>query len=107
MKYILGLLLLLIVVIISVTLGANNQQAVEFNYLLAKGTYQLPVLLALFFGSGLIIGWLISGAFYLRLRWRLSRSERRLKKSQKQVKETKPSDSTAIVPVSVNNEVAK
>ena len=107
MKYILGLLLLLIVVIIFFTLGANNQQAIEFNYLLAKGTYQLPVLLALFFGSGLIIGWLISGVFYLRLRWRLSRSERRLKKSQKQMKDNKPANSTAIVPVSTNNEMAQ
>lgn len=103
MKYILGLLLLLAVVIISVTLGANNQQMVEFNYLLAKGTYQLPVLLALFFGCGLIIGWLLSGIFYLRLRWRLASSERKLKKTQKQAKANNVSDSSAIVPVQSNN----
>lgn len=104
MKYILGLLLLLAVVIISVTLGANNQQLVQFNYLLAKGEFTLPVLLAVFFGCGLIIGWLLSGIFYLRLRWRLSRSERRLKKSQKQFKETQSSGSSAIVPVNANNQ---
>lgn len=104
MKYILGLLLLLAVVIISVTLGANNQGQVEFNYLLAKGTYQLPVLLAVFFGCGLIIGWLLSGIFYLRLRWRLASSERRLKKTQKQMKGTKSSESSAIVPALPNNQ---
>ncbi len=85
MKYILGLLILLIVVIISVTLGTQNPQSVEFNFLLARGTYPLPVLLATFFGSGLIIGWLISGLFYLRLRLRLANSQRKLKKTQKRV----------------------
>lgn len=104
MKYILGLLLLLAVVIISVTLGANNQQLVTFNYLLAKGEFALPVLLALFFGCGLIIGWLLSGIFYLRLRWRLARSEHKLKKSQKKIKETKSSESTAILPIQPSNQ---
>jgi putative membrane protein len=102
-KYILGLLLLLAVVIISVTLGANNQDSVTFNYLLAKGTYPLPVLLAVFFGSGLIIGWLLSGIFYLRLRWRLARSESKLKKSQKKVQAVQSTESSITVPALPNN----
>ncbi|EIS60797.1 inner membrane protein yciS, partial [Yersinia pestis PY-64] len=46
MKYLLIFLLVLVVFVISVTLGANNDQLVAFNYLLAQGEYQLSTLLA-------------------------------------------------------------
>lgn len=85
MKYILGLLLLLVVVVISITLGAQNAQAVEFNFLIARGTYSFPVLLSVLFGGGLIFGWLLAGVFYLRCRYRLRGSERKVKLLQKQL----------------------
>ncbi len=63
MKYLLIFLLVLVVFVISVTLGANNDQLVAFNYLLAQGEYQLSTLLATLFAAGLVLGWVICGLF--------------------------------------------
>ncbi len=40
MKYLLIFLLVLAIFVISVTLGAQNDQQVTFNYLLAQGEYR-------------------------------------------------------------------
>lgn len=82
MKYLLIGLLVIVILIISVTLGAHNEQVVTFNFLIAKGEYALSTLLAVLFGGGFILGWLLSGLFYLRLRLRLGRAERQIKRLQ-------------------------
>lgn len=46
MKYLLIFLLVLAIFVISVTLGAQNDQQVTFNYLLAQGEYRISTLLA-------------------------------------------------------------
>lgn len=72
MKYLLIFLIVLACFVLSVTLGAQNDQVVAFNYLLAKGEYRLSTLLATLFAAGFILGWVICGLFYLRVRldWR-------------------------------------
>jgi putative membrane protein len=45
-KYLLIFLLVLAIFVISVTLGAQNDQQVTFNYLLAQGEYRVSSLLA-------------------------------------------------------------
>lgn len=72
MKYLLIFLLVLAIFVISVTLGAQNDQQVTFNYLLAQGEYRISTLLAVLFAAGFAIGWLICGLFWLRVRvsWR-------------------------------------
>lgn len=82
MKYLIIGLIAIVILIISVTLGAHNEQVVTFNFLIAKGDYALSTLLAILFGGGFILGWLISGLFYLRLRLRLGRAERQIKRLQ-------------------------
>ncbi|PHI31077.1 LapA family protein [Budvicia aquatica] len=82
MKYLLVVLLVIVILIISVTLGAHNEQVVTFNFLVAKGDYALSTLLAVLFGGGFLLGWLVSGLFYLRLRLRLGRAERQIKRLQ-------------------------
>lgn len=82
MKYLLIGLLVIVILIISVTLGAHNEQVVTFNFLIAKGEYALSTLLAVLFGGGFVLGWLLSGLFYLRLRLRLGRAERQIKRLQ-------------------------
>lgn len=52
MKYLLIFLLVLAIFVISVTLGAQNDQQVTFNYLLAQGEYRISTLLAVLFGCG-------------------------------------------------------
>ena len=52
MKYLLIFLLVLAIFVISVTLGAQNDQQVTFNYLLAQGEYRISTLLA----AGIVLG---------------------------------------------------
>lgn len=93
--------------IISVTLGMQNSQTVEFNFLVAKGTYSLPTLLAILFGSGLVIGWLLTGLFYIRLRFKLKRSESKLTKLKQQIKSKSISETPPITDSSTSSEVIK
>lgn len=79
MKYLLIFLLVLAIFVISVTLGAQNDQQVTFNYLLAQGVSYLT-LLAVLFAVGFAIGWLICGLFWLRVRVSLARAERKIKR---------------------------
>ncbi|MGL4861115.1 MAG: LapA family protein [Enterobacteriaceae bacterium] len=84
MKYVLLFLLALFIFIIAVTLGVQNSQIVSFNYLVSQGEYRLSSLLAVLFALGVVIGWLISGIFYLRLRWRLRGQQKKLRQLQAQ-----------------------
>ncbi|CFR13908.1 MULTISPECIES: LapA family protein [Yersinia] len=84
MKYLLIFLLVLVVFVISITLGANNDQVVTFNYLLAQGEYRVSTLLAALFAAGLVLGWIICGLFYLRIRILLGRAERKIKRLESQ-----------------------
>ena len=67
MKYLLIFLLVLAIFVISVTLGAQNDQQVTFNYLLAQGEYRVSSLLAVLFAAGFAIGWLGCGLFWLKV----------------------------------------
>lgn len=84
MKYLLIFLLVLAIFIISITLGAHNEQVVTFNYLLAQGEYRVSTLLATLFAVGFVLGWVICGLFYLRLRIALGRAQRKIKRLEQQ-----------------------
>ncbi|AWK42185.1 DUF1049 domain-containing protein [Photorhabdus laumondii subsp. laumondii] len=87
MKYFLILLLILVIFVISMTLGSNNDQVVTFNYLIAKGNYSISTLLAVLFASGFVLGWVICGLFYLRVRLSLGRAERKIKRLEVQLEQ--------------------
>lgn len=84
MKYILLILLIIVIFALSITVGAANDQIVTFNYLLAQSDVRLSTLLAILFGSGFIVGWLLTGIFFLKLKLKLTATNRKLKKVQKQ-----------------------
>lgn len=86
-KYFLIFLLVLAIFIISVTLGAQNDQQVTFNYLLAQGQFRISTLLAVLFAAGFAIGWLVCGLFWLRVRVSLLRTERKNKRLEQQIAE--------------------
>ncbi|WP_159564278.1 LapA family protein [Budvicia diplopodorum] len=100
MKYLLIVLLVIVILVISVTLGAHNEQVVTFNFLVAKGDYTLSTLLAVLFGGGLVLGWLVSGLFYLRLRLRLGRAERQIKRLQQTDSSASANSSPVLTPSS-------
>jgi len=95
-KYLLIFLLVLAIFVVSVTLGAQNDQQVTFNYLLAQGEYRISTLLAVLFAAGFAIGWLICGLFWLRVRVSLARAERKIKRLEQQIAPVTTATATAV-----------
>lgn len=85
MKYLLIFLVVLAIFVISVTLGAHNDQVVTFNYLLAQGEFRISTLLASLFAAGFLLGWAICGLFWIRVRVSLAHNQRKLKHLQQQL----------------------
>ncbi len=85
MKYLLIFLVVLVIFIISVTLGAHNDQVITFNYLLAQGEFRISTLLASLFGAGFVLGWAICGLFWLGVRVSLVHAQRKIKRMQTQL----------------------
>ena len=81
-KYILGLIIVLAIVIVAVTIGANNDQVITFNYIVAESQFQLSTLVAILFGFGLI-----SGFFYLKLKFKNMSLARQVKRQTLQINE--------------------
>ncbi|MGL4250844.1 MAG: LapA family protein [Aeromonas sp.] len=80
MKRILALLPLVLVFVLTLALGSQNGQLVQFNYLIAQGEFSLAMLLAFFFAGGFLLGWLVFGLLFLRLKMQnrtLNRTMRR------------------------------
>ncbi|RLM21245.1 hypothetical protein BIY29_13885 [Brenneria alni] len=98
MKYLLIFLLVLAIFIISVTLGAHNDQVITFNYLLAQGDYRISTLLAALFALGFILGWVICGLFYLRQRIALGRAQRKIKRLEQQLSASNEESVTPVQP---------
>lgn len=98
MKYFLIFLLVLAIFVISVTLGAQNDQVVTFNYLLAQGEFRISTLLAVLFAAGFAIGWLICGLFWLRVRVSLARAERKIKRLERPIAPASATPAEAGVP---------
>lgn len=83
MKFVILFLVLVVIFAVSITLGANNDQPVVFNYLLAQNEFRLSTLLAILFGSGFVFGWLLSCFFVIKAKLKLTATQRKLKKVQK------------------------
>lgn len=87
MKYILGIVITLAIVLVAVTIGANNDQIITFNYIVAKSEFRLSTLVAILFGFGLILGWFITGFFYLKVKLQNVALNRRVKRQAQQISE--------------------
>jgi len=82
---ILSILVLVVCFLITLALGAQNQQLVNFDFLVAQGEFQLSTLLGIAFGSGFAIGWLICGLLYLKTRFSKNRLSKKVEKQQKEL----------------------
>lgn len=78
-KYLIIFLLLLMLFIISATLGSKNDQIITVNFLMAQGQFRVSTLLALLFGGGFLLGWVICGLFWLRLRLSLAHAKSKIR----------------------------
>ena len=86
-KYIFGLIIVLAIVLVAVTVGANNDQVITFNYIVAQSQFQLSTLVAILFGLGLILGWFITGFFYIKLKLKNIALNRQIKRQTLQIDE--------------------
>ncbi|STO93629.1 inner membrane protein [Haemophilus pittmaniae] len=95
-KYILGFIIVLAVVLVAITVGANNDQMITFNYIFAENQFRLSTLVAILFGFGLILGWLLTGIFYLKLKIKTMALTRQVKRQAAQINELTASHNKAI-----------
>ena len=86
-KYILGFMIAVAVILVGITIGANNDQLITFNYVIAQSEWRLSTLVAILFGFGLILGWLITGIFYLKIKLQNIALNRRVKRQSQQITE--------------------
>ncbi|WP_064602853.1 LapA family protein [Photobacterium sp. J15] len=82
---ILSILVLVVCFLVTLALGAQNQQLVNFDFLIAQGEFQLSTLLGITFGAGFAIGWLICGTLYLKARFSKNRLSKKVQKQQKEL----------------------
>ncbi|AWX13733.1 hypothetical protein CEP45_04825 [Mergibacter septicus] len=87
MKYIFTLIIILTLIIVGITVGANNDQLININYVFAKSEIRLSTLVALLFGFGFLLGWLTTGVLYLRLKFKNASLNHQLKRQNKQINE--------------------
>ncbi|HDL6137526.1 TPA: DUF1049 domain-containing protein, partial [Mannheimia haemolytica] len=80
-------LIVIAVIIVAVTIGANNDQLITFNYIFAQSELRLSTLVAILFGLGLILGWLVTGIFYLKIKFQNVALNRRVKRQAQQITE--------------------
>lgn len=87
MKYILGFVMTVAILLVAVTIGANNDQLITFNYVVAKSEFRLSTLVAMLFGFGLVLGWGISGIFYVKVKLKNIALTRRVKRLSQKIDE--------------------
>ncbi|HHE8760839.1 TPA: LapA family protein [Haemophilus influenzae] len=75
------------IVLVAITIGANNDQIITFNYIVAESQFQLSSLVAILFGLGLILGWLITAFFYIKLKLKNMALARQVKRQTLQINE--------------------
>lgn len=95
-KYILIVVIAITIGLVSITIGANNDQVIMFNYMIAQNEFKLSTLVALLFGFGLILGWLISAMFCLKLKLKNMALMRQVKRQTQQIAELSSSRDKAV-----------
>ncbi len=80
MKYFIIFLLFIAISIISVIVLLNENQIVTFNYLIDKGNYSVLTLLATIFCIGFILGFFLTGVFYVKTLITLSYAIRKIRR---------------------------
>ena len=86
-KYIFGFIIVLDIILVAITVGANNDQVITFNYMFAQSDFKLSSLVAILFGFGFLLGWLVTGIFYLKIKLQNMALTRQVKRLNQQINE--------------------
>lgn len=87
LKYLILFFVVVVILIITFTLGSKNDQIITFNYLVAQGQYRVSTLLATLFGVGLLLGWIICTLIWFRTRMALAHARHKIKQLEKKMNE--------------------
>ena len=71
----------MLILLLAILIGAQNDQAVVLNYLVAQSELQLSSLMALMLLIGVLLSLSVFSVYWFRLKWRIARLERLLKKN--------------------------
>lgn len=82
MKLILSLLLAILIFLLALAIGAQNDQLVQVNYLIAQSELRLSSLMAVMFVSGVLVCLLFCIFWFIGFRWR-DRRKAKLAHSQR------------------------
>lgn len=81
MKAFLTVVLLFLLLVTAILVGAQNDQLVTVNYLVAQSTLKLSVLMALMLLAGVILSFAVFSLFWLRLKLKIGQLERKQKRA--------------------------
>jgi putative membrane protein len=76
---IIKIIVILALFLLALALGAQNQELVRFNYLLAQGDFHLSWLLGAVFAIGFLIAWLIFGSLHIKAKFTIRKLNKQLK----------------------------
>ncbi|KOO02645.1 LapA family protein [Vibrio nereis] len=77
---IIKIVVVLALFLIALALGSQNQDVVNFNYLIAQGEFHLSTLLGSVFIVGFILAWIVFGSLHLKSQLQVRKLKRQLKK---------------------------
>ncbi|GAA5646700.1 MULTISPECIES: LapA family protein [Vibrio] len=80
---IIKIIVVLLLFIIALALGSQNQEVVTFNYLVAQGEFHLSTLLGVVFVVGFALAGAIFGSMQFKTQLQLRKLNRQLKKTSK------------------------
>ncbi|MCH4294475.1 LapA family protein [Shewanella sp. 3B26] len=75
-------LVIALLFVLALLLGSRNEQLVTINYFVAQGDFRLPVVLASVFFAGFLLCWCFAIYHIGKLKYALSRANRKLQKLQ-------------------------
>lgn len=73
----------LVLFLVALALGSQNQELVTFNYLLAKGEFHLSTLLGVVFVVGFAVAWVIFASIQLKTQLQVRRLKKKLKSTSR------------------------
>ena len=79
MKVFFTILMFILVLLTGILIGAQNEQFVEVNYLVAKTEIRLSSLMAILVVTGALLGLAAFSVVWMKLRWKISQLQRRQK----------------------------
>ena len=79
MKVFFTIFVFILVLLVGILIGAQNEQFVQVNYLVAKSEVRLSTLMAILVLSGVALGLGAFSIIWMKLRWKINQLQRKQK----------------------------